>query len=68
MDEISENEAESFEDQCTFLSPFHSLSDDFHMDSHDFDFDTLSKKANAKETLTQKFGALAPYSRKSLCY
>ena len=68
MDEISENEAEFFEDKCTFLSPFHFLSDDFHMDSHDFDLDALRKKANVKETLTQKFGALVPYRRKSLCY
>ena len=45
MEEISENEAQSF------LSPFHSLSDDFDMDSHDFDSDTLRKKANEKETL-----------------
>ena len=51
MDEISENEAESFEDKCTFLSPFHSLSDDFDMDSHNFDFDILRKKANVKESL-----------------
>ena len=34
-----------------FLSPFHSPSDDFDMDSHDFDFDTLRNKANAKESL-----------------
>ena len=51
MDEISENEAESFEDKCTFLSPFHSLSDDFDMSSHNFDFDILRKKANVKESL-----------------
>ena len=31
--------------------PFHSLSDDFDMDSHDFDFDTLRNKANVKESL-----------------
>ena len=34
-----------------FLSPFHPLSDDFDMDSHDFDFDTLRHKANVKESL-----------------
>ena len=34
-----------------FLSPFHSLSDDFDMVSHDFSFDTLRKKANVKESL-----------------
>ena len=34
-----------------FLSPFRSLSDDFDMDSHDFDFNTLRNKANAKESL-----------------
>ena len=42
----------SFEDKCTFfLLPFHSLSDDFDMDSDNFDFDILRKKANAKESL-----------------
>ena len=50
-----------------FLSPFHSLSDDFDMDSHDFDFDTLRNKATLRN-LTQKFGALAPYRRKCFCY
>ena len=34
-----------------FLSPFHSLSDDFDMVSHDFDFDTLRNKAKVKESL-----------------
>ena len=33
-----------------FLLPFHSLSD-FDMDSHNFDFDILRKKANVKESL-----------------
>ena len=33
------------------MSPFHSLSDDFGMDSHDFDIDTSRNKANAKESL-----------------
>ena len=42
MEEISENEA--FEDKCSFLSPFHFLSDDFDMDSHNFDFDILRNK------------------------
>ena len=51
MEEISENEAYSFEDKFTFLSPFHSLSDDFDMDSHGFDFDTLRNNANVKESL-----------------
>ena len=40
-----------FEDKCTFLSFFNFLLDDFDMDSHDFDFGTLSKKANAKGSL-----------------
>ena len=44
MEEISENEAYSFEDKCTFLSPFHSLSNDFDMDSHNFHFDILRNK------------------------
>ena len=34
--------------------PFHSLSDDFDMDSHDFDFNTLRKKPNVKESLHKK--------------
>ena len=34
-----------------FLSPFDSLSDDFDMDSHGFDFDTLRNKPNVKESL-----------------
>ena len=33
------------------MSPFHSLSDDFDMDSHNFDFDILRNKANVKESL-----------------
>ena len=44
-----------------FLSPFHSLSNDFDMDSHNFDFDILRNKAYVKESLHKKFGALAPY-------
>ena len=51
MEEISENEAKHFEDKCTFLSPFHSLSDHFDRDSHNYDFDILGKKANVKESL-----------------
>ena len=53
MEEKSEDEAESFEDKCTFLSLFHFLSGDFDIDSHDFDFDTLRNKANVKENLHQ---------------
>ena len=34
-----------------FLSSFHSLSDDFDMDSHNFDFVISRKKANVKESL-----------------
>ena len=34
-----------------FLSPFHSLSDDSDMDSHNSDFDILTNKANVKESL-----------------
>ena len=37
------------------------LSDDFDMDSHNFDFDILRNKAYVKESLHKKFGALAPY-------
>ena len=29
MEEISEDEVESFEDKCTVFSPFHFLSDNF---------------------------------------
>ena len=36
-----------------FLSPFHFLSDDFDMDPHDFDLDTLSNKPNVKGTLNK---------------
>ena len=32
------------------MSLFHSLSDDFDMDSHNFDFDTLRNESNAKES------------------
>ena len=51
MEEISEDEAKSFEDKCTFLSPFYFLSDHFDMDSGNFDFDTLKNKANVKGSL-----------------
>ena len=51
MEEISEDEAKPFEDKCTFLSPFHFLSNDLDMDSHDFDFDTFRNKANVKGSL-----------------
>ena len=40
MEKISEDEAKSFEDKCTFLSVLHFLSDYLYMDSRDFDFDT----------------------------
>ena len=51
MKEISEDEAKSFENKCTFLSLFHFLSDYFDMDSRDFDFDTIRNKAKVKENL-----------------
>ena len=51
MEEISEDEAESFEDKCTFLSSLHFMHDDFDIDSHNFDFDTLRNKANVKGSL-----------------
>ena len=34
MEEISEDERESFEDKCTFLSSLHFMPDDFDIDSH----------------------------------
>ena len=39
------------------MSTFHSLSDDFDMDSHNFDFDALISmlKADVKESLHKKF-------------
>ena len=48
MEEISEDEAKPFEDKCIFLSPSQFLSDDFDMNSHDFDFDTFRNKVNVK--------------------
>ena len=51
MEEISEDEAESFEDRCTFLSSLHFMPDDFDIDSHNSDFDTLRDKANVKGSL-----------------
>ena len=40
-EEILEDEAESCEDKCTFLSSFHFMPDDFDIDSHNSGFDTL---------------------------
>ena len=51
MEEISEDEAESFEDKYTFLSSLHFMPDDFDIDSHNSDFDTLRNKANVKGSL-----------------
>ena len=51
MEKISEDEAESFEDKCTFLSSLHFMPDDFDIDSHNSDFDTLRNKANVKGSL-----------------
>ena len=48
MEEISEDEAESIEIKSTFLSSFHFMPDDFDIDSHNSDFDTLRNKANVK--------------------
>ena len=53
MEEISEDEAKSFEYMCVFLSLFHFLSDHFDMDPHDFDFNTLRNEANVKESFTK---------------
>ena len=68
LEEISENEAESFGVKCTFLSSFHFMPEDFDMDFHDFDFDTLRDKTNVKRYLRNKFKALASHRRKSFCY
>ena len=46
MEEISEDETESFEDMSTFLSSFHFMPDDFDIVSHNSDFDTLRNKVN----------------------
>ena len=51
MEEISEDEAESFEDKCTFLSCLYFMPDDFDIDSRNSDFDTLRNKANVKGSL-----------------
>ena len=51
-----------------FLSSFHFMPEDFDMDFHDFDFDTLRDKTNVKRNLRNKFKALASYRRKSFCY
>ena len=51
MEEISEDEAESFEDKSTFLSSFHFMPDDFDIDSHNSDFDILRSRANVKVSL-----------------
>ena len=51
MEEISEDEAESFEDKSTFLSSFHFMPDDFDIDSDYSDFDTLRNKGNIKGSL-----------------
>ena len=48
MEEISEDEAKSFEDKCTFLSFFHFLPDYFDIDPRDFDSDS---KVNVKGIL-----------------
>ena len=34
-----------------FLSSFHFMPEDFDMDFHDFDFDTLRDKTNVKRNL-----------------
>ena len=68
MEEISEDEAESFEDKYTFLSSLHFMPDDFDIDSHNSDFDTLRNKANVKGSLRKKLRTLASYRRKSFCY
>ena len=54
MEEISEDESESFEDKCTFLSSFQFMPDNFDMNSHNFDFNTLRNKANVKGSLRKK--------------
>ena len=46
-----EDEAESFDDKYTFLSSFHFMPDDFDMDSHEFDLDTLKNKLKVKGSL-----------------
>ena len=53
MEEISEDEAKSFEYMCVFLSLFHFLFDYFDMDPHDFDFGTLRNEPNIKESFTK---------------
>ena len=50
MEEISEDEAESFEDKCTFLSSLHVMPDDFDIDSHNSDFDIVSPLTATKNS------------------
>ena len=68
MEEILEDEGKSFEDKCTFLSTFHFLSDDFDTDSRDFDFDTLSNKANVKGSLHDNLGHWHRVDANPFCY
>ena len=68
MEEISEDEAKSFEVKCTFLSLFHFLSDYFDTDSHDFDFDTLRNKVNVKGRLHNNFNHWHHIDANPFCY
>ena len=68
MEEILEDKAKSFEVKYTFLSPFHFLFDDFEMHSHDFDFDTLRNKANAKESLRNNLDHWHYIESNPFCY
>ena len=43
---------------------FHVISEDFDIDSHNSDFNTLRIKANVNRELTKKFRALSSYRRK----
>ena len=68
MEEISKDKAKSFQDKCTFFSPFHFLSDDFDMDSHDFDFDTLRNKPNVKRSLHNNLDHWYHIDASPFCY
>ena len=67
MEEISKDKAKSFQDKCTFFSPFHFLSD-FDMDSHDFDSDTLRNKPNVKRSLHNNLDHWYHIDASPFCY
>ena len=68
MEEISDDEAKSFEDKCTFLWPFYFFPWWFWYGSPGHWLWHFKEQSRRKRKLTQKFGSLEPYRRKSFCY